>query len=54
MKDIKYDENGLIVGVVQDARSGHVLMVGYLNAESLRLTRETGRVHFWSSSIRIP
>jgi phosphoribosyl-ATP pyrophosphohydrolase/phosphoribosyl-AMP cyclohydrolase len=50
MNDIKYDENGLVVGVVQDARTHRVLMVGYLNSESLRLTRETGRVHFWSRS----
>ncbi|MDJ0664089.1 MAG: bifunctional phosphoribosyl-AMP cyclohydrolase/phosphoribosyl-ATP diphosphatase HisIE [Acidimicrobiia bacterium] len=50
MTDIKYDENGLVVGVVQDAASRRVLMVGYLNEESLRLTRETGRVHFWSRS----
>ncbi|MDJ0954586.1 MAG: phosphoribosyl-AMP cyclohydrolase, partial [Acidimicrobiia bacterium] len=50
MTDITYDDNGLVVGVVQDARTRRVLMVGYLNAESLRLTEETGRVHFWSRS----
>jgi phosphoribosyl-ATP pyrophosphohydrolase/phosphoribosyl-AMP cyclohydrolase len=44
------DAGGLIPGVVQDASTRQVLMVGYLNAESLRLTRETGRVHFWSRS----
>ena len=52
MTDITYDENGLVVGVVQDAATRRVLMVGYLNEESLRLTRETGRVHFWSRSRR--
>ncbi len=50
MTDITFDDKGLVVGVVQDARTRRVLMVGYLNAESLRLTRETGRVHFWSRS----
>ena len=50
MSDIKYDREGLVVGVVQDAGTGEVLMVGYLNAQSLRLTIETGRVHFWSRS----
>jgi phosphoribosyl-AMP cyclohydrolase / phosphoribosyl-ATP pyrophosphohydrolase len=50
MSEVKFDENGLVVGVVQDAATAQVLMVGYLNEESLRLTRETGRVHFWSRS----
>ncbi|MCP4968844.1 MAG: bifunctional phosphoribosyl-AMP cyclohydrolase/phosphoribosyl-ATP diphosphatase HisIE [bacterium] len=50
MNEIKYDENGLVVGVVQDAKTQQVLMVGYLNRESLELSKETGRVHFWSRS----
>lgn len=50
MNDMQFDRDGLIVGVVQDDTTGTVLMVGYLNEESLRLTRETGRVHFWSRS----
>lgn len=50
MKEIQYDRDGLVAGVIQDADTGRVLMVGYLNADSLRLTRETGRVHFWSRS----
>jgi phosphoribosyl-ATP pyrophosphohydrolase/phosphoribosyl-AMP cyclohydrolase len=40
----------LVAGIVQDDRSGQVLMLGYFNDESLRLTRETGLVHFWSRS----
>lgn len=40
----------LIPGVVQDDRTGHVLMLGYLSEESLRLTRETRLVHFFSRS----
>jgi len=45
-----YDERGLVPCVVQDARSGTVLMLAWMNAEALRLTRETGTVHFWSRS----
>lgn len=45
-----YDERGLVPCVVQDASTGTVLMVAWMNAEALRLTRETGIVHFWSRS----
>jgi phosphoribosyl-ATP pyrophosphohydrolase/phosphoribosyl-AMP cyclohydrolase len=45
-----YDERGLVPCVVQDADRGTVLMVAWMNAEALRLTRETGVVHFWSRS----
>ena len=40
----------LTPGIVQHATSGEVLMLGYLNEESLELTRATGEVHFWSRS----
>ena len=40
----------LVAGIVQDAGTGRVLMLGYLNEEAIRLTRETGFVHFWSRS----
>ena len=40
--------DGLAPGIVQDARSGHVLMLGFLNEESWRKTKETGFVTFWS------
>ncbi len=50
MSGITYNKDDLVTGVIQDADTGRVLMVGYLNAESLRLTKETGRVHFWSRS----
>jgi phosphoribosyl-AMP cyclohydrolase / phosphoribosyl-ATP pyrophosphohydrolase len=46
----KYDEHGLVPCIVQDAASGTVLMLGWMNAESLRLTRERGEVTFWSRS----
>ena len=48
--DPKYDEGGLVPCVVQDALTGAVLMVAWMNAEALRLTQETGEVHFWSRS----
>ena len=47
---MKYDENGLIPAVVQHARSGEVLMLGYMNEDALRATRESGLVTFWSRS----
>ena len=45
-----YDERGLVPCIVQDAERGTVLMLAWMNAEALRLTRETARVHFWSRS----
>jgi len=48
--DVHFDAQGLVPGIVQDQRSGHVLMLGYLNYESLQLTLSTGEVHFWSRS----
>jgi phosphoribosyl-ATP pyrophosphohydrolase/phosphoribosyl-AMP cyclohydrolase len=49
---IRFDEQGLVPAVVQDATSGQVLMVAWMNEEALRLTRETGQAHFWSRSRR--
>jgi phosphoribosyl-AMP cyclohydrolase len=48
--DIKWNEQGLIPAIVQDAQSGVVLMLAYMNAEALRLTQESGEAHFWSRS----
>ncbi|MDB4953325.1 MAG: phosphoribosyl-ATP diphosphatase [Myxococcales bacterium] len=50
MVEPQYDERGLVPCVVQDARTGTVLMLAWMNADALRLTRETGEVHFWSRS----
>ena len=50
MVEIQWGERGLIPAVVQDAQSGAVLMLAYLNEEALRLTLETGETHFWSRS----
>lgn len=47
---IAWDADGLTPGIIQDARTGEVRMLGYLSAESLRLTIETGLVHFFSRS----
>jgi len=47
---LQFDENGLIPVVVQDASSGEVLMLAYMNAESLRRTLESGQAWFWSRS----
>jgi len=50
LKEIKYDASGLIPTIVQDANTHEVLMLAYMNAESLRLTVETGETWFWSRS----
>jgi phosphoribosyl-AMP cyclohydrolase len=42
--------NGLITAITVDADTNEVLMVAYMNEEAYRLTRETGRVHYWSRS----
>ncbi len=48
--EVQFDERGLVPCVVQDWRSGEVLTLAYMNAESLARTRETGEAHFWSRS----
>ncbi len=47
---LKFDERGLIPAIVQDAVSGRVLMLGWMSAESVQKTRETGEVWFFSRS----
>jgi phosphoribosyl-AMP cyclohydrolase len=47
---LRFGPDGLIPAVIQDAASDAVLMVGFMNAEALARTRQTGRVHFWSRS----
>lgn len=49
-EQLKYDAAGLIPAVIQDNRTGAVLMVGYMNEESLRRTIAGGRACFWSRS----
>ena len=48
--DIRFDDRGLIPAVVQDAESNEVLMVAWMNRESLDRTRADGRTWFWSRS----
>lgn len=50
LSEMKYDVNGLIPAIVQDAFTNDVLMMAWMNAESLRLTLETGEAVFWSRS----
>lgn len=47
---IQFDRDGLIPVVTQDAVSGEVLMLAFMNQQALQLTRETGLVHYWSRS----
>lgn len=49
---IRFDEAGLVPAIVQERGTGRVLMVAYMNRESLTLTRRTGFTHFWSRSRR--
>ncbi len=48
--DLHFDAQGLLPAIVQDATSGAVLMLGYMNRESLKKTLATGETHFWSRS----
>lgn len=50
LSKIKWDDAGLVPAVVQDAQSKEVLMMAYMNKESLRLSAETGVTWFWSRS----
>ncbi len=47
---IKYDEKGLVPAIVQDASTGAVLMLAYMNAEAIEKTVATSEAHFWSRS----
>ncbi len=48
--EIAFDERGLVPCIVQDWRTGEVLTLAYMNAESLAMTRQTGEMHFFSRS----
>lgn len=50
LSQIKWDASGLVPAVVQDAQSKEVLMLAYMNEESLKLSQETGYTWFWSRS----
>ena len=48
--ELKYDANGLIPAIIQDAENNEVLMMAYMNKTSLEKTAETGYTYFWSRS----
>ena len=50
MDEIRFDDQGLVPCVMQDAGTGEVLTLAYMNEEALARTRETGEMHFWSRS----
>lgn len=50
LASIRYDAAGLVPAVCQELSTGEVLMVAWMNAETLRLTLETGRMTYWSRS----
>ena len=50
LSEIKYDGNRLVPAIVQDAFTKDVLMMAWMNAESLQLTLEKGEAVFWSRS----
>ncbi|OKH40757.1 bifunctional phosphoribosyl-AMP cyclohydrolase/phosphoribosyl-ATP diphosphatase [[Phormidium ambiguum] IAM M-71] len=50
IEQIRYDEKGLVPAIVQDYLDGTVLMMAWMNRESLAKTLETGRTWFWSRS----
>ena len=47
---LKYDDKGLIPAIAQEAETGEVLMMAWMNAEAVTRTLETGRVTYWSRS----
>jgi phosphoribosyl-AMP cyclohydrolase/phosphoribosyl-ATP pyrophosphohydrolase/phosphoribosyl-AMP cyclohydrolase len=47
---VKYDEHGLVAAIVQEDTTGDVLMMAWMNAETLAETLESGRTVFWSRS----
>jgi phosphoribosyl-AMP cyclohydrolase len=50
IKNLKFDVNGLVPAIVQDAGTNQVLMMAYMNEESLALTLENKETYFWSRS----
>ncbi len=50
VEKIKFDKNGLVPAIIQDEKTGNVLMLAYMNRDSLQLSLETGYTHFWSRS----
>ncbi|AMY69202.1 phosphoribosyl-AMP cyclohydrolase [Frigidibacter mobilis] len=53
LSTLRYDANGLIPAIAQDHATGEVLMMAWMNAESLRKTLEDGNVTYWSRSRKL-
>ncbi len=49
-EQVKWDDRGLVAAIAQDATSREVLMMAWMNRESLKLTLDTGTAHYWSRS----
>lgn len=50
LASLKFDQNGLIPAIVQDYKNNQVLMLAYMNKESLRRTLKLGKTCYWSRS----
>jgi phosphoribosyl-AMP cyclohydrolase len=50
ISEIKYNDQGLVPAICVDAATGKILMMAWMNADSLRDTVKTGKTHFWSRS----
>ena len=52
LESVTYNDDGLVPAIVQDDATGEVLMMAWMNAETLQLTLDEGRTVFWSRSRR--
>jgi len=50
LDSLKFDDNGLVSAIIQDADTGEVLMFAFSNRDALEKTLATGKMHFWSRS----
>lgn len=50
INDVKWDDQGLVPAIAQDASSGDILMMAWMNAEALALTQQHQRAVYWSRS----
>ena len=50
LEDIKWDNDGLVPAIAQDAKTGQILMVAWMNREALELTVNENRAVYWSRS----
>ena len=48
--NLKFNDQGLIPAIIQEEGTGRVLMMAWMNADSIKSTLETGKTHFWSRS----